>query len=254
MAVSDQSRGPADALGIGFNPFVVTIRQAVEHSAHTSSADGCAMTKRRKARLPRVEVTELRSADGNSDLAFWCPWCEAPHFHGGCGGGGAGDGPTSAHCAGDRRSPFLTTGVDLVTTRVDIACAAIEPAVPMIRRRPFRAMVGFHGDAFQALALRSILGVSAAAARRSIVETAVGEAVYVLVAGVSWRVYSSAREAAGSGFLGLIEALYGITPGVAAVRLLEAVAAETFDAPTALAIQIAIDDWVRRGSLARGRR
>jgi hypothetical protein len=61
-------------------------------------------------------------------------------------------------------------------------------------------------------------------------------------------VWESGRKAAGNDFLSLVSLLFGIPPGVAAVRVLEACAGAKFDALAALEIAAAVDGWFARGA------
>lgn len=55
--------------------------------------------------------------------------------------------------------------------------------------------------------------------------------------------------------LSLVSLLFGIPPGVAAVRVLEACTNAQFDARAALEISAAVDGWFERGApLNEGRR
>jgi hypothetical protein len=60
--------------------------------------------------------------------------------------------------------------------------------------------------------------------------------------------WESGREAAGREFLSLVSLLFGIPPGVAAVRILEACTSAKFDARAALEIAAAVDGWFERGA------
>ena len=60
--------------------------------------------------------------------------------------------------------------------------------------------------------------------------------------------WQSGREAVGREFLSLVSLLFGIPPGVAAVRILEACTNAQFDARAALEITAAVDGWFERGA------
>ena len=58
--------------------------------------------------------------------------------------------------------------------------------------------------------------------------------------------WKSGRTVAGGEFLSLVSLLFGISPGVAAVRILEACTGAKFDAVAALEIAAAVDGWFER--------
>ena len=65
----------------------------------------------------------------------------------------------------------------------------------------------------------------------------------VLDLGLFWRLQDKDRDAQGRGLLDLAAALYGISPGIAARRIIETVAGVSIPPDTALEVEAAIDRW-----------
>ena len=111
--------------------------------------------------------------------------------------------------------------------------SSVELSVTAIRRALFGAI--FATGAPRRIMARQMAGVSIVAS----CEWSEGE----------WSAkWQSGREAAGREFLTLIVLLFGIPPGVAAVRILEACTNAQFDARAALEISAAVDGWFERGA------
>jgi hypothetical protein len=67
--------------------------------------------------------------------------------------------------------------------------------------------------------------------------------------GLGWSVvYSDGEAFYGDGLISLASHLFGVPPGVAAVRILEAATGEQFDARAALTIAAEVDAWRDRGA------
>lgn len=198
----------------------------------------------------------VRSRDGGVQAAAWCPWCETLHFHGAAGL--KADDPVpdhrASHCDG-KVSPL--NGYDLVVHGEVSDYAAALPRAPLVGRRRLSASLDAAAHAFRSLVLRHGLGVDRAGA---VVDQRIGR-VRVWICNATWAVEPAsevsgpaarvaglrgATRAEGSGLIGLLSELFGLPPGVAAVRLLAAVSLDKLDAQAQREIAAAVDAWVER--------
>ena len=118
--------------------------------------------------------------------------------------------------------------------------SSVEFSATALRRALFGAI--FAMDAPRSIMARKMAGVSIMASCHFV--------------DAEWSaLWASGRTVAGREFLSLVSLLFGIPPGVAAVRVLEACTNAQFDARAALEISAAVDGWFERGApLNEGRR
>lgn len=199
-------------------------------------------------RAPVFQAIEVRGERAtNSNLVVWCPWCETLHWHGAAGGGGN----RAAHCADGPASPLRATGYDLDVVGRAVTSDAVLPANPMVKQDQLYATLEREAPSLRQAVLKKVLGLRSAS--RDVISRHLGNG-WLWVFGLSrWRIKSpDGATQDGEGLLRLFSELYGVPPGVVAVRLLEAVSAERLDAEAALGVQRAVDDWASRGAPKRG--
>lgn len=192
-----------------------------------------------------IEVRGERTT--HSNLVVWCPWCESLHWHGTAGGGGN----RAAHCDDRASSPLRATGYDLDVVGKAVTSEAVLPANPMVKQDVLYRTLEREAHALRQAVLKKVLYLRTAS--RDVISRHLGNG-WLWVFGLSrWRIKSpDGATQDGEGLLRLFSELYGVPPGVVAVRLLEAVSAETLDAEAALGVQRAVDDWASRGAPKRG--
>ncbi|MCJ2084331.1 hypothetical protein [Methylobacterium sp. J-090] len=199
---------------------------------------------------PRLPAFTVASEVGDPvHVVTWCPWCEALHWHGAAGGGGH----RAPHCADDQHSPLGHTGYDL---DVIGGPASEEAAVPggllVGEQRLFRVMDQAAGI-LRAGLLRYVLGIKTV--RGPVLQKRTPKGNAWIFGAESWLIEPRGRKPIeGRGFLRLAAALYGVPPGVAAVRFLEALSFDRLDAQAAFELQAVIDAWVVRGAPSRASR
>ena len=164
----------------------------------------------------------------------WCPWCETVHTH------SAGAGHRVAHCH-RKESPFTAFGYDLNPVDWAPNADAAVPAGLLVGRGRLSAVFDAAAPRLRAAFVKHLVGRKRISRAR------------ITVYGCQWTIDTdvhtggpASRWIAGVGLLGLLSALYGVGRGVAAVRLLEMVAGEKFDALARLTIAEAIDTAAAR--------
>jgi hypothetical protein len=166
-------------------------------------------------------------------VAFRCDWCEEVHFLGAVGGGFC-----SVPCG--EHSPLRVSGVKL--TILDYVGDGVDafPPAPMGRAWQLRIRMILASVALQRIAAKFICGSQR---MTDFLEKRIGPFTLTVFAfGWRWSLRHSKRAPIeGRGLLTLAAALYGVSPGVAAVRILEVFNFRSFDPQTALAIQGAVD-------------
>lgn len=199
---------------------------------------------------PRLPAMNLRAERGKPvHTVTWCPWCEAVHSHGAAGG----DGGRAPHCGQDRHSPFLKTGYALDIVGEAYSENAIIPGGLMVGQRRLHQVLDQASLSLRAIALRFILNVKSA--RSSVIQARNPNGKAWIFGTESWLIEVRGRKPVeGTGFLRLASTLYGVSPGIAAVRFLEAVTLDRLDAEAAFAVQRVVDEWVARGARSRAGR
>lgn len=188
--------------------------------------------------MPAFVVDDVPGKDP-VHVVGWCPWCEDVHRHGAAGGGGS----RSAHCHGSS-SPLMPSGYNL-----DVQGRILDESqvVPQ-RLRPGHRLhrVLFHASApLRAVLLRYLLGTKRAG---SSVERRTASGRVMVLTAEAWVADLGSRETEGRGFIAMAALLYGVSEGIAAVRLLEALSFDTLDEEAAFAVADAIDAWIARGA------
>jgi hypothetical protein len=206
------------------------------------------------ATLEAKFLRERGSANGNPDagsLAAWCPYCEGVHWH---GAAGRGDAPRTEnrapHCSDGSGSLFAGIGYDLkVTGRVDDAAEIIPDAPgPQSGKRLWHRV-----------------NAQAGAIRRAMLKAIVPRSGWLKQAGAGWMVstYPAGPKPAweligpsgslkeGRDMITLAAAVYGLPPGIAALRLIEAATAARFDRETAIELMAVLERWAASGAPQR---
>ncbi len=197
--------------------------------------------------LPAVRFTDSRGAERH---AVWCPWCESLHMH----GAGAGHRAAGEHCHPHRGSPL--GGYELKPVRKGGCEGDAIPKAPLAgkvllarelsqkQRSLVRAVASVILNQKKAMDLPT--GREIAGMRTWVrLETGIGGDA------AAWSAYRKTVDegsADGNDLVSLAAFLFGVTPGVAAVRILEATTGACLDADAALAVSHAIDQWHARGS------
>ena len=193
---------------------------------------------------PTIAAFETRDPDGkNPQWVFWCPWCETVHRHGAVGG------ERVAHCH-DESSALIKHGYSLQKAGEVESEAEIVPR--RFRRGAFRTNVASVARDLRTAALRALLPLTVTRARQDCFVIDVCARARLVMFDEQWRVEdASGVLAEGNGLLRLAQPMYGVSPGVAGVRFLEALSGWPFDDEAARAIAVAIDAWSSRGGRAR---
>lgn len=179
-------------------------------------------------------------------LVAWCPWCEELHWHGAAGGGGH----RAPHCAGDWHSPLGGIGYDLDVVGEAASEKAALPGGVMVGEQRLHRVIDQAAGVLRAGLLRYVLGIKTV--RGPVLQKRTPRGTVWIFGADGWLIEPRGRKTIeGRGFVQLAAHLYGVPPGVAAVRFLEAVSFDRLDAEAALAVQSAIDAWVARGAPAR---
>jgi hypothetical protein len=194
-----------------------------------------------RAPQPELAAFRVQWPGGGENLVAWCPWCLETHSH----GVGGGYGHRVAHCFSGTGSPFAASGYSLVAAGDATDAARLRP-------KAIFARADFAKRLARADLARRMLG--------ALLNARVGIGLLALprarlaVAGARWELTpAAAPPIEGSGLLDLLCQLFGVPPGVAAVRILEAVTRIKFDGRAALEIAHAVDCWIRRGATSTGR-
>lgn len=182
-------------------------------------------------------------------IIVWCPWCEAVHRH----GAGGGPGNRASHCAQDHHSPLGATGYNLDVVGDAVSEGAVIPGGLMVGERRLHQVIDQAAGALRAVLLRFILDMKAVSGPVLQKRTPKGNAW--IFGAENWLIEPRGRKPIeGQGFLRMAAALYGVPPGVAAVRFLEALSFDRLDAQAAFELQAVIDAWVARGAPSRASR
>ncbi|MBY0361192.1 MAG: hypothetical protein K2X45_04740 [Phreatobacter sp.] len=182
-------------------------------------------------------------------VVVWCPWDEDVHWHGAAGGGGN----RAAHCATDWHSPLLRTGYNLTIVGRAVAADEVIPPGLMVGARRLHQVLDQASGALRAVLLRYLLDVKAV--HGSVISKRMPKGKAWIFGADGWLIEPRGRHSLeGHGFISLAASLYGVPPGVAAVRFLEAVSFDRLDAEAVFAVQSAIDAWVARGAPSRASR
>ena len=191
--------------------------------------------------LPALRVT---TETGEAvHIAAWCPWCETVHWHGAAGGGGN----RAPHCFEDRTSPFQQTGYSLDIVADSYSEEAIAPLGLMVGKRRLHHVLDGVAEAIRALALRAVLDMKSV--RSPVIQKRNDHGKTWLFGSGRWLIEPRFRRPIeGSGLLRLAAALYGVSPGIVAVRLLETVSFERLDARAVFELQQIVERWIARGA------
>lgn len=183
---------------------------------------------------------------------FWCEWCETSHFH---------QDRSSANrlCCADASSPYSRVGRELVVTEESTDPRAGLPDAPFPHGKRPRTLRGAlrRGEHDLRRKLAQVI-FGKPAPRTSFAVWDLPGDYSVNIEGADWVVRSPRgrgfADRCGVGFIRLATILFGVSAGVAAVRILEAVSGELFDAQAALDIERAVNAFYARGAtLGKGR-
>lgn len=177
---------------------------------------------------------------GGSALAHvWCPWCEAVHTH------SAGPGLRAAHCA-DKGSPYKVTGYSLDVAGKARVADAVMPGGPLVGRSRFK-------DALEAVAPRI-----RTALLRHVVKRLRASPARLRMAGNAWTIdldpaaADGGPQLTGIGLLDLVAAVWGVSPGIVVVRLVEVLHGRKLDAAARAALVDTVDAATSRPSAREG--
>ena len=217
--------------------------QTIAKSVDSPKLGGGSKTKATLANgaaVPELLTRRVDRPDGSHGHEVWCWWCEKVHSH------GAGAGNRVAHCCDyDGRSPLASYDMDVIAH----ALASDAPS-PFPRRRIFGSRRFWRSIGLSSPALRKAV-VEAIFAKKPRGEVAEFKlcGARIVVAPWGWNMLDSNDEYdEGADLLSLAAILFGISPGVAAVRILEAATGAMLDARAALAIAAEVDAWRSRGA------
>lgn len=198
---------------------------------------------------PTLPARRIVCAGKPSRTVLWCPWCEQEHWHGEV----AGRENRAPHCLADRRSPLGRTGYDVEVVGRARSAAAVIPRRPLGFTGRLHEVAGAASGGLRKTMLRHLLARRTIPAGSMVARTPAGR-VQILEDG-TWRIEPRQRRAlAGRGLIALASALYGLSPGIAAVRLLEAVSGDVLDEEAAFGLQAVIEAWQARGAPRRPER
>lgn len=203
---------------------------------------------------PALATRRCDRADGTHYHLAFCPWCEVVHQH------GETAGQRGAHCVDSgARSPL--TGYDLLVVERQHADAKPSPfpGGRVFGSRRFWCSIQLSGGALRKAVVEAIFARKLRGEISSFRLTAPSSKHRAQVAVSSWGAWNSSVDdeigASGDDLLSLACRLFNLPPGVVVVRVLEEAFGVQLDAPAALAIAAAIDDFYARGAPAnRGRR
>lgn len=121
----------------------------------------------------------------------------------------------------------------------------------LVGKRSFWRSIELSSMPFRLALFRAIFGTSTPRqimSRKMHGATAMGSCCFDAAA---WSLgWESGGAVEGNEYLSFIKLLFGVSPGVAAVRIIEAVTNCKFDAQAASEIQAAVDGWFARGAPA----
>lgn len=217
-----------------------------EATAHRSP-EAAPLERLKPPVLPAIKVT---TEEGDAvQLVAWCPWCETMHWHGAAGG----TGNRAPHCAEDRTSPLGRTGYDLEIVAEAYSEQAILPHGLMVGKRRLHRVLDGAAEALRAVVLRAVLDVKSV--RGPVVQKRTDKGKTWLFGTDRWLIEPRFRRSIeGNGLLRLTAALYGVSPGIFAVRILEAATGDRLDARAAFALQQLVEEWIARGAPSRPER
>ncbi len=210
--------------------------------------------------MPQPELRAYFLPDasgGGGGLVTWCRWCESLHHHGDAGQRGKPrNEQRGAHCEGEASHSPLTGYTLLVRGTIAHQRHAYPPAPYAVQRAPFYRALHRARESLSTPLFRIIAPVERSGFRHRIG----AHELATVAGGERWELHCkpNGKDAGatieGRGLLTLAAALWGITPGVAAVRVLEAVTRSRFDRATALAIEEAVNRWAAGGAHGRDER
>jgi hypothetical protein len=229
--------------------------QPGDNSSPHDRAMNSSETKADSLNSPALLTRRYDRADGSHGHEVWCPWCEKSHYH------GEGEGQRAAHCSDhDGRSPLAATGYEMRVVqhaRASDAASRFPTGRGFVGKRRFWRSIGLSAAALR----REMIAAIFAKSRKSCRDLAVfkipdargapGARVEFGEFGgrLGWSVvYSDGEASYGDHLASLISEMFGIPWGVATVHNIEASTGMEFDAPCALAIAAAVDDWRSRGA------
>jgi hypothetical protein len=196
--------------------------------------------------LAAVQFTDSRGAQRH---AVFCPWCEALHLH----GAGGGHRAAGEHCHPQRGSPL--GGYVFSPARVARCEDDAIPSAPLAGKRRLATDLSNGRPALTRAVAQAIMRKEKAHGSLSgRIDGTRTQVIFCMEANrveVEWgagHVGSTELDRHGKSLIDLAAFLYGVTPGVATVRILEAATGECLDADTALAVSYAVDQWHARGS------
>lgn len=186
---------------------------------------------------PALSTRCLCRDDGSKTYEVWCEWCETLHQHDQI------DGVLRPGCDRTGRSPYLKTGYRAkVVGQVSESAAGNFPpglaigAAAGVRR--FRDAVRLSSPGFQKRLLRPFFS----RAQRSRVFEETIQKTRFSVDETSWRAVDDANNSCeGRDLLGLVSKIFGVSAGVAVVRLVEGMTGVRFDDLGRIEIASAVD-------------
>jgi len=197
-------------------------------------------------------------------VAAWCPWCEDIHFHGAAGEGGTRRiEARGAHCHDTGASPFLEIDYELDVAGITADAATLLPITPIAspfregkredRQRPrLHRMLDANFARIRTAMLAAVTGKARICLRFDQVKLPDGGRLDLYSAGTGWDIRRDCEEVArGDGLISLGAALYGLPPGVVAVRLFEVATGVILDVHAENELQDAIEGWMDRGAPKR---
>lgn len=197
-------------------------------------------------------------------VAAWCPWCEDIHFHGAAGEGGRPrTEERAAHCHEAGASPFIERGYALMVAGSTVDAATLLPVTPMSclfregkrddrNRARLHQVLGANLARVRGAMLSAVIGKARICPRFDQVKLPDGGRLNLYSAGTGWDIRRDCKEVAkGDGLISLGAALYGLPPGVVAVRLFESAVGVILDLQAVDDLQDMVDGWIERGAPKR---
>jgi hypothetical protein len=192
--------------------------------------------------LPAVR---FRADDGTERHAVYCPWCEDIHQH----GAGAGHRTAGEHCHPNRGSPL--GGYELTPVKEGKNAFDAMPHAPMARslrlserlQRNSSGVTRYMWDIITRMRKNDRDGTEKSSYQK--LRLAPSDAVPH-----GWQADGGRNNngSEGNDLIDFAAYFYGVTHGVAAVRLLEAATGACLDDEAALAVSHAVEQWHARGT------
>jgi hypothetical protein len=136
-------------------------------------------------------------------------------------------------------------GYDLVPGAMGKATEEVYPRGVLVGSRQLQSGLELARYDLQASLVKALLSLRRR--DRIVVRRTAGSRVAVF--SPAWNVkYNDGCCIEGETLLSLVTELYGVSAGIAAVRVLEAATGARLDAPAVLGVQVAVDAWVARGA------